>query len=330
MNAQSFEVRKVGAHAARAAGRLTAMCALSLLMVCGGSALAQDQQPPDKSPPNKTTPNKTTPPSTPPANQKQGEQKQDEKKQDGKTDGQKKQDDKKSDDKKTDGTQQDADKQKQLDKDLFDDLGGGLFDKVDKPKTDGQQKSDGDLFDDLGDADGEDVGTGGDPLIRIGERMRKVESLLNNARSGTDTQELQQRITADLDKLIAQAEQQQQQQSQNSQNNQSSQNDQNSQANSSSQNTKPTGDQPQNQNQAQASQTPGETQSRDSSPEARPAGPDSASMAGIRDLMEKTPWGDLPARIRETMLQSPQEQMLPEFAEQIREYFKQLAKRRGN
>ncbi|MDA7979693.1 MAG: hypothetical protein MPJ50_13075 [Pirellulales bacterium] len=228
------------------------------------------------------------------------------------------------------GTKQqgDADKdarQKQLDKDLFDDLGGGLFDDLTKQQDNkGVQAAKSDLFDDLG--DGEDIGKASNPLVRIGQQMRAVENLLKGAEGGQSTQELQQRITADLDRLIAQAEQQQQ--SQNSQN----QNNNSSQANNSQPgaNNQQPGQADGNLQQSGAqSQSPGQAPQTSSDHSRPPAGSNSASMAAIRDLLEKTPWGDLPQRVRETMLQSPTEQMLPEYADQIREYFKQLAKRRG-
>ena len=60
-------------------------------------------------------------------------------------------------------------------------------------------------------AEGEDVGAPGeegDPLVRIGQQMRRVEQLISKRTQRTDSEQTQQRIVAELAKLIDEAQKQ--------------------------------------------------------------------------------------------------------------------------
>ncbi len=124
-----------------------------------------------------------------------------------------------------------------LDDDLFGDLTGELFEglekpKLDKPKLDkpklGQQpptgkapaKTDGDAKKPPAEkptpgkaapndppppeefAPGEDLGQESNPLLDLGQRMRRAQSLISEGSTGDPTQRLQGDIVKDLDKLI--------------------------------------------------------------------------------------------------------------------------------
>ena len=116
-----------------------------------------------------------------------------------------------------------------LDDDLFGDLTGELFQGLDKPKLQkslpakespkppaGAKQPEGkpapsekkpaakaippEAPDEFG--PGEDLGQESNPLLDIGQRMRRVESLISRGTTGDPTQRMQKDIVSDLDKLI--------------------------------------------------------------------------------------------------------------------------------
>lgn len=158
---------------------------------------------------------------------------------------------------------------------------------------------------------GEDLGeeTQEDPLTRIGRQMRSVEELIAKRNVSEPTQELQDRIVADLEKLIKQCCKQKS-------------------SGGGSANQKPAG------NSRSRVRQPGAGSPREGTTANRPArdaserlGRDEArqlELAETKELM-KDEWGKLPDRIREQMLQNPVEQFLPKYEVLIGKYFRRLA-----
>jgi hypothetical protein len=119
-----------------------------------------------------------------------------------------------------------------LDDELFGDLAGDVFGDVDKPKLDspptpgketpktdakvkkstpGKEPPDKPKTDDAAPPEefpaGEDIGQESNPLLDLGQRMRRVESLISRGSTGDPTQRMQDGIVKDLDKLIKMASQ---------------------------------------------------------------------------------------------------------------------------
>jgi len=122
-----------------------------------------------------------------------------------------------------------------LDDDLFGDLTGDLFQGLDRPKLDksepkavtgkeasepattskpqlgkepekkSSEKPKAGEVDDF--PPGEDLGQESNPLLDIGQRMRRVGSLISKGSTGDPTQRMQKDIVSDLDKLIKLASQ---------------------------------------------------------------------------------------------------------------------------
>ncbi|HTU27650.1 MAG TPA: hypothetical protein VMF30_19725 [Pirellulales bacterium] len=152
-----------------------------------------------------------------------------------------------------------------------------------------------------------------DPLFQIGEEMRAIErQLAAPGRSDAETQALQQKIVAQLAQLIAQLEQQQNSQQSGSQSKSQSssaakERQKVTQPNAAPSQAPATGDRAK-----ESTERLGQAQARQATPEE------------IRSLM-KDVWGQLPAREREQMLQSPPEQFLPKYELLLEKYYKRLA-----
>lgn len=191
--------------------------------------------------------------------------------------------------------------------------------------TGGKKPAGGDLDDELlkGLGDGEDVDLGGkpgeaaageasdNPLAELGRQMREVESRIAQTQSDEETQKLQHRIAAELQKLIKQLQRRKKSSSSSSSNN--------------------------NQQTAEREQV--------EQPETAGAGRESASDAPAQESTEalqdrqskkaetaqmdealKDIWGQLPAHLRQQMEQYAKEELLPKYELQIEEYFRALAK----
>lgn len=168
---------------------------------------------------------------------------------------------------------------------------------------------------------GEDVGQPGEdadnPLVRLGRQMRQAEQRIRDTDSGDATQQLQQQIVRDLESLIKQIEQQQRKSSSSSQQASRQQTSSRSQV-----------QQPQQQQTGAASSSRNSRQpARDSSDREDAGQAERPDPAQVEALL-KDVWGELPERMREQMLQSSIEQLLPKYELLIEEYFKSLVKQR--
>jgi hypothetical protein len=148
------------------------------------------------------------------------------------------------------------------------------------------------------------------PVLDIARRMLDVQARIADADAGENVQNEQQKILADLDKLIEQAKKSCKCSGSCSNPKQSS-----SRTPASSAAKKP-GSKPGNK--------PSEKPARESSqrpPDKKTAKPDPAEMRNlIKDL-----WGELPQNVREQMLQNPAEQFVPQYESMIEEYYRRLA-----
>ena len=157
-----------------------------------------------------------------------------------------------------------------------------------------------------------------DPLVRLNHQMRQAEELLRARKSGDPTQKLQDKIVGELEELIKQLRQQQQQQ----------------QSSSSSSGKKPqqtakreSVSQPQQQKGSATGAKPNPKPARDSSQRVGKAEVKTADPGKLSDMI-KDIWGELPARLRQQMMQSSAEQFVPKYELQIEEYFKTLSEKR--
>lgn len=156
-------------------------------------------------------------------------------------------------------------------------------------------------------------GEGADPLFQIGEQMHAIEHRLEAPRPGdTETPTLQQQIVDELAQLIEKLEQQQ--------------NSQQPSAGSKSPPGSSTERKPVRQP-AAAGTSPAAGDNRAAKESTERLGKNEVhapSTDEIRGLM-KDVWGQLPAREREQMLQSPPEQFLPKYELLLEKYYKRLA-----
>jgi hypothetical protein len=160
---------------------------------------------------------------------------------------------------------------------------------------------------------GEDVGVPGedaDPLVRVSQEMRSLESLISGRAKG-ETEAVQRQIIADLEKLIQQAEKQSAAQQ------------------SSSSKDKKSGQVTKRQSVKQPKMSSGEGQAstqpaQDSNDKLRQAEAAQVDPAALKGML-KDAWGNLPARAREQMLQNSPERFLPQYELMIEKYYKRLA-----
>jgi hypothetical protein len=154
-----------------------------------------------------------------------------------------------------------------------------------------------------------------DPLFPIGEQMRAIEQRLEaNRRDDNNTPAMQSQIVDGLARLIEQLEQQQ-----------------NSQQSSSSSKAPSSGSPTERKSVRQPAAADGTAAS---AAKDRPAKESTERMGHgearaptadeLRGLM-KDVWGQLPAREREQMLQSPPEQFLPKYELLLEKYYKRLS-----
>ncbi len=147
------------------------------------------------------------------------------------------------------------------------------------------------------------------PLLGIARSMRLVEGLIDENRSGKQTQDIQDDIITDLDALLKRAKKKCQSCS--------------SQCQSVAQ-RKPT-DQPKPSQPKEGSAKPKPATTSNAKPgKADGAAPDMAEMMAVI----KQVWGELPEKERQQMLQSSVEEFLPKYAELIEQYYRRLAEGR--
>ncbi|MBL9125238.1 MAG: hypothetical protein JNG90_16495 [Planctomycetaceae bacterium] len=152
-----------------------------------------------------------------------------------------------------------------------------------------------------------DAGEEDHALSRIGRSMREVGELVGQAKSGQPTQQKQEQIVADLDKLLEAARQRQRQ----------------SKSSSSQQQTasrQPAGQQSQPGKSGNGGNQPAQ-ESSENLRDRTAATPDPAEMKDLlRDL-----WGHLPEHERQMVINSTIERFLPKYELLIEAYFKRLA-----
>ena len=179
--------------------------------------------------------------------------------------------------------------------------------------------------------DGEDVNLGGkpgdlggkpgksaaaeaadNPLFDLGRRMREAEQRIAAARSDDETQQLQDRIAADLAKLIKDLQRRKKSSSSSpsSKDQQTAEREKVEQPGSAEAG-----------GQEEASDAPAQD-STSLTKNRKAQTPDAAQMEeALKDI-----WGQLPAHLRQQMEQYAKEELLPKYELQIEEYFRALAK----
>lgn len=199
-----------------------------------------------------------------------------------------------------------------LDDKLLEGLGGLDDELLEGLEDDDEMPSDAGPDDE---ADGAHTGSDADPIVRLGRRMRQVETLIAGAKSDDKTQQLQQEIVGDLEKLIKELQRRQQQQA----------------ASQSKRPQQTTGREKVEQPDAASGgggNTPADAAARDSSEKLREEQARKARLAETQHQL-KDIWGQLPERMREQMEQGFGEQFLPKYALQIEEYFKSLIRQQS-
>ncbi|MEM8864471.1 MAG: hypothetical protein AAGF31_02860 [Planctomycetota bacterium] len=169
---------------------------------------------------------------------------------------------------------------------------------------------------------GEDLGAKPEsPLAKIETGMATAQQLIAERGKPVATNRVQKQVIADLDELIKQAEKQCQQCKNGSSGSSGKQAKQKSQRSK----PKPGQEQP---SQQQGSQTASQSRAQQSGQQStdRLESADSQAAAGRppADVMKEV-WGRLPQRLREQMLESSSDEFLPEYREEIEQYFRRLA-----
>lgn len=164
---------------------------------------------------------------------------------------------------------------------------------------------------------GEDIGDEQEnPLVRLSRQMREAEKMLEGSKRGSTDQKLhekQDKIVADLAKLIEEAKKNKSQSS--------------SSSSKSSQQTasRDKAQQPKN-GEPSGSNKPSNQPAKDSSNQLTKRDAQRPDMAQMNDLL-KDVWGQLPERMRQQMMQSSVEEFLPKYELLIEDYFKALSNR---
>ncbi len=169
---------------------------------------------------------------------------------------------------------------------------------------------------------GEDVGKRESPLAPIARRMGLAANLIDSDQNKDPPRPVQEQVVSELEKLIEQLEKQCNSSSSSSQCTNPQQ-----QASKRSQPKPSDGSKPSDsQKSASAKQSQSQSAAQTSTTRMGSASGSDAEMETNEQLM-KAAWGHLPARLREQMIQSSSEEFLPEYREELKEYFKRLAER---
>jgi hypothetical protein len=150
--------------------------------------------------------------------------------------------------------------------------------------------------------DNDAAGESQNPLARIAEQMRAVESRIARHDTSPATQQAQQEIVESLDALLEQARQA---------------------AGSKKPDDEGSGS-------AQAGVGNGQPAAgppRDSANRIERGTKEQAETADVKDVLRRV-WGHLPDKLRDEMQASLSEQFLPKYERLIEEYYKRLAERR--
>jgi hypothetical protein len=143
------------------------------------------------------------------------------------------------------------------------------------------------------------------PLLNIARNMFQVRQRMTQSDAGPATLNLQKQIVADLDLLIEQARKSAGQCSSSSSNSQ-----------------QPPASPPKTG--ASVSQKPGNKPATSSSPRPPDNQRHKPDMEEMHSMMNNL-WGELPAHVREQMLQSPVEEFIPKYEQLIEDYFRDLS-----
>ncbi|HTN74239.1 MAG TPA: hypothetical protein VL096_03295, partial [Pirellulaceae bacterium] len=193
-----------------------------------------------------------------------------------------------------------------LDDQLLDDLNSDLLPNVTKPEQTTPSATKPPI-------EGEDIELGApqDPLAKIGERMRAVETLIGRHDTSAGTQDLQKQILRDLDQLLEQTKKQ----------------CQNGQCQPGAKSSSPSS-QSQGGQKPMPGSEPGEASNKpatDSTDELRKSGEAKVAEAAAMDQLVKEVWGHLPEKVRSQMQNVGVEQFLPKYEKLIEDYYKRLA-----
>lgn len=177
------------------------------------------------------------------------------------------------------------------------------------------------LLQDGGQPAGEDVGRGESPLASVISGMRQAEGLIADESAKKPAAPVQREVVAQLEKLIAQMEKQ----CKGGQCNKPQ--DKKKQASKRSQPKEGQCDKPgegECDKPGKQSKKPG--QKANQSGTTSLAGAPNVSPAEQQELM-KAAWGHLPERMRERMLQGSDNEFLPEYRDELQQYYRRLAER---
>jgi hypothetical protein len=197
-----------------------------------------------------------------------------------------------------------------LDRELLHDLGGEPETKPGGKPRDGHSPSGA-----MPAGDGEESGSASDdPLVRLSRRVRDAERRLRSTDSGERTQELQRGIVDDLEKLIAQIEQEKSQRK-------------NAQSKAPPSGSKPGQKKP---GDKKPGNTPGNepaSNPTDSSEQLTAKKAEKPTTGKLKEMLEKV-WGNLPERERQDVMQSSFEDFPAKYQFGIEQYFKTLLQRK--
>lgn len=197
-----------------------------------------------------------------------------------------------------------------LDRELLNDLGGEPETKPSGKPRDGHRPS-GAQPTAGGD---ESAAESDDPLVRLSRRVRDAERRLRSTDSGERTQELQRGIVDDLEKLIAQIEQEKSQRK-------------NAQSKGPPSGSKPGQKKP---GDKKPGNTPGNepaSNPTDSSEQLTAKKAEKPTTGKLKEMLEKV-WGNLPERERQDVMQSSFEDFPAKYQFGIEQYFKTLLQRK--
>lgn len=170
---------------------------------------------------------------------------------------------------------------------------------------------------------GEDVGKNESPLAPIARRMSIAAELISQNQITNPPRPVQEQVVSDLEMLIEKLEKEC-----NSCNNSSSQcNNPKKQA---SKRSDPKPSECKNPSEAKQAGAPKPSQSQSAAQTSTTRMGSAEAVDPNRQSNEelmKAAWGHLPPRLREQMIHSSSEEFLPEYREQLKEYFKRLAER---
>jgi len=180
----------------------------------------------------------------------------------------------------------------------------------DQPTTKKPSATDEELLKRL--TEGEDLGESENALVRIGNKMRKAEGLLGQAKPSAEAQALQQQIVTDLDQLIKQMQRQK-----------SKCDSAKSASTSGGQRGNPSP-----QKNSHGNKGPNDTPARESTDQLRDKAAQAAELAERKKLLQNL-WGDLPQHEREQLLNASGEQFLPKYQLLLEKYFRRLGEQQA-